>query len=115
MSTKPDLEKISRMLHSMAIHLLRDLRMQDSSLGIGSSQLSALSVIAFGGPRSLRELARAEQVRPPTMSKIVDALVRQGLARREVNDSDRRSIKNSATQKGIQVMKEGKDHRERRL
>ena len=115
MSVKADLERLSRTLHSAAVHLLRDLRTQDSASGIGPSQLSALSVIVFGGPRSLHDLAHAEQVQPPTMSKIVDALVQQGLARREVNTSDRRSITIIPTPKGVQVMKEGRDRREKRL
>ncbi len=112
---KQDLEKITRNLHSVAIHLLRNLRIQDSALGIGPSQLSALSVIVFGGPRSLHELAKAEQVRPPTMSRIVDALVEEGLVRREVNSSDRRSVTISPTPKGVQVMLEGRKRREKRL
>jgi len=115
MSAKADLERLSRTLHSAALHLLRDLRTQDSASGIGPSQLSALSVIVFGGPKSLHDLAHAEQVQPPTMSKIVDALVQQGLARREVNSSDRRSITIFPTPKGMQVMKEGRDRREKRL
>ena len=115
MSAKADFERLSRTLHSAALHLLRDLRTQDSASGIGPSQLSALSVIVFGGPKSLHDLAHAEQVQPPTMSKIVDALVQQGLARREVNSSDRRSITIFPTPKGMQVMKEGRDRREKRL
>lgn len=115
MSSKSDLESLSRTLHSAALHLLRDLRTQDSALGIGPSQLSALSVIVFGGPRSLHDLAKAEQVQPPTMSKIVDGLVEQGLAQRETNSSDRRSITVSPTSKGVHVMKEGRDRREKRL
>src|SRR5262245_35218348 len=115
MSRKPELEMISRNLHSLAIHLLRRLRVQDSALGVGPSQCSALSVIVFGGPRALHDLAEAEQVRPPTMSKIVDGLVGQGLAQREVNSSDRRSINISATQKGVLLMRAGRDRRERKL
>ena len=115
MSTGQDMEKVSRSLHSIAIYLLRTLRVQDSALGIGPSQLSALSVIVFGGPRSLHELAKAEQVRPPTMSRIVDALVGEGLAIREVNRADRRSVKISPTQKGIKIMHDGRDRRERHL
>src|SRR5204863_2334816 len=64
-------------LHSAAIHLLRRLRVRDRESGVGPAQLSALSVLVLGGgPRSLGELAEAEQVRPPTMSRIVAGLVR---------------------------------------
>ena len=115
MSNKSDLKTVSRNLHSVAIHLLRNLRVQDSMLGIGPSQLSALSVVVFGGPISLHKLAEAEQVRPPTMSRIVDALVKDGLVKREVDNTDRRAVTISPTQKGVQVMHEGRDRREKRL
>src|SRR6266542_4119639 len=115
MSAGPELEKVSRTLHRVAIHLLRTLRVQDSALGIVPSQLSALSVIVFAGPQSLHGLAKAEQVSPPTMSRIVDALVEEGLAGRETNPSDRRSVTISPTKKGIQMMKEGRDRREKKL
>ena len=56
-------------LHSAAIHLLRRLRREDDASGLGAPQLSALSVIVFAGPITLGALARAEQVRPPTISE----------------------------------------------
>src|SRR5256885_16104382 len=68
-------------LHSAAIHLLRRLRVRDRESGVGPAQLSALSVLVFGGPRSLGELADAEQVRPPTMSRIVAGRERGGLGK----------------------------------
>src|SRR5262252_4263793 len=82
----PDPVQIADRLHSAAIHLLRRLRIRDSAIGIGPAQLSALSVLVFGGPRSLGELADAEQVRPPTMSRIVGGLVRSGLVKRKATD-----------------------------
>src|SRR5271163_2425059 len=66
-------------LHSAAIHLLRRVRRQDAATGIGPAQLSALSVLVFAGPRTLGELASAEQVKPPTMSRIVAGLRRNRL------------------------------------
>ena len=77
-------------LHSAAIHLLRRLRVRDRESGVGPAQLSALSVLVFGGPRSLGELADAEQVRPPTMSRIVSGLAAAGLVRREATEDGRR-------------------------
>ena len=75
-SSEVEAYRIGDLLHSAAIHLLRKVRAQDRSAGIGPAQLSALSVLVFGGPRSLKELADAEQVRPPTMSRIVVGLER---------------------------------------
>src|SRR5437764_6332551 len=86
-------------LHSAAIHLLRRLRVRDLASGIGPAQLSALSVLVFGGPRSLGELAEAEQVRPPTMSRIVESLERAGLVRRQPTE-DKRRIRLEATATG---------------
>ena len=49
-------------LHSTAIHLLRRLRVEDDASGLTAPRLSALSVIVFGGPLTLGELAAAEQL-----------------------------------------------------
>ena len=104
-------EQIADRLHSAAIHLLRRVRVQDAASGISPARLSALSVVVFGGPVSLRDLARAEQVRPPTMSRIVDALEAARLVRRKVNDKDRRAVLIEATGKGTTLLKEGRRRR----
>jgi DNA-binding MarR family transcriptional regulator len=97
-------------LHSAAIHLLRRLRVRDRESGIGPAQLSALSVLVFGGPRSLGELADAEQVRPPTMSRIVAGLERARLVRRHPTE-DGRKFRLAATAKGTKIMWEGRRRR----
>lgn len=98
-------------LHSAAIHLLRRLRVRDTESGIGPAQMSALSVLVFAGPRSLKELAAAEQVKPPTMSRIVAALVETGLVRAQAVGEDRRKLRLQPTSKGIAVMQEGRRRR----
>ena len=105
------IENLADHLHSAAIRLLRLVRVQDTASGIAPARLSALSVIVFGGPVSLRGLARAEQVTPPTMSRIVDALEVDGLARRRVNQQDRRALLIEATEKGAAMLKEGRRRR----
>src|SRR5438552_14205797 len=75
----PSRSAIADRLHSAAIHLLRRVRKQDIATGEGPARLSALSVLVFGGPKALGELAAAEQVKPPTMSRIVPALARSQL------------------------------------
>ena len=97
-------------LHSAAIHLLRRLRVRDRESGIGPAQLSALSVLVFGGPRSLGELADAEQVRPPTMSRIVSGLQREGLVKSEATEDGRR-VRLLATPKGTKILWEGRKRR----
>jgi DNA-binding MarR family transcriptional regulator len=102
--------EIADRLHSAAIHLLRRLRVRDRESGIGPAQLSALSVLVFGGPRSLGELADAEQVRPPTMSRIVAGLEREGLVRRHATEDGRR-LRLEASAKGTRILQEGRKRR----
>ena len=115
MTKELSLEEVGRSLHTNAIHLLRHVRTEDSAMGIGPAQASALSVVVFGGPLSLNKLAEAEQVSPPTMSRVVEALVKEGLVRRETNRDDRRSIIISPTDRGTKLLHEGRNRREKRL
>jgi DNA-binding MarR family transcriptional regulator len=98
-------------LHSAAIHLLRHLRKEDDASGISAPRLSALSVVVFGGPVTLGQLARAEQVKPPTMTRIVTGLEKDGLVRREGDKRDRRLTRIHATPKGQKVLLAGRARR----
>ena len=111
MAAEDKTEELADQLHSAAIRLLRLVRVQDAASDVAPARLSALSVIVFGGPISLRELARAEQVRPPTMSRIVDALEAQGLARRRRNPQDARGVEIAGTKKGTVLLMRGRDRR----
>jgi len=68
-------------------------------------------VIAFGGPLRISDLARAEQVRTPTITPIVAALEREGLVTREVDEHDGRASILRATAAGRQVMTRGRARR----
>ena len=102
-------------LHSAAIHLLRRLRREDPATGIPAPQLSALSVIVFRGPLTLGALAAAEQVRPPSMTRIVKALEQAGLVERETDARDRRSVWIRPTASGETVLQQGRLRRVRAL
>ena len=97
--------------HSAAIHALRHVRREDPATGVPPAQLSALSVLVFGGPRTLGELAAAEQVRPPTMTRIVQGLEADGLVRRTRDSRDGRVHRLQATAKGRRVMQQGRERR----
>jgi DNA-binding MarR family transcriptional regulator len=98
-------------LHSAAIHLLRHLRKEDDASGLSAPRLSALSVVVFGGPVTLGQLARAEQVKPPTMTRIVTGLEKDGLVRREGDERDKRLTLIRATAKGQKVLTAGRARR----
>ena len=90
-------ERLADRLHSASIHLLRRLRRQDDASGVTAPHLSALSVLVFGGARTLGELAAAEQERPPSMTRIVRNLERDGLVERETHPDDRRAVRSRST------------------
>ena len=102
-------------LHSAAIHLLRRVREEDRETGVGPARLSALSVLVFGGSMRLTDLARAEQVRPPTMTKVVSGLESAGLARRVPEPADARAVRVEATARGTRLLVEGRSRRVARL
>src|ERR671936_2135382 len=101
--------------HSAAIHALRHVRRDDPATGLSAARLSALSVLVFGGPRTLGELAAAEHVRPATMTRIVQALEAEGLVRRESDPDDGRVTRLHATAKGERVLWRGRERRVARL
>jgi DNA-binding MarR family transcriptional regulator len=108
---KRDALALADQLHSAAIHLLRHLRKEDDASGLSAPRLSALSVVVFGGPLTLGQLARAEQVKPPTMTRIVTGLETDGLVRREDDERDKRLTRINATPKGRRVLMAGRTRR----
>jgi DNA-binding MarR family transcriptional regulator len=94
-------------LHSAAIHLLRRARRTDPLTGVSAAQLSALSVL-MSGPKTLGDLAAAEQVRPPTMSRLVTEMERAGVARKETDREDARVVRIHATAKGLRALARGR-------
>ena len=98
-------------LHSATIHLLRNLRRQDDATGLSASRLSALSVVVFGGPVTITQLARAEQVSTPTMTRMLVGLERDGFVKRERDANDGRVIWIRATPKGERILREGRKRR----
>jgi DNA-binding MarR family transcriptional regulator len=98
-------------LHSASIHVLRRVAREDPASGLSAARLSALSVLVFGGPRTLGELAAAERVRPPTMTRIVRGLEDARLVRREADPRDGRVVRVHATPKGERILQRARARR----
>jgi DNA-binding MarR family transcriptional regulator len=98
-------------MHSAAIHLLRHAARQDTLSGQGPARLSALSVLVFGGPKTLGDLAAAERVKPPTMSRVVAGLKSAGLVRIDSDAKDARRIRISVTAKGERMLQQARERR----
>lgn len=109
------LRALARELNSVAIHLTRRLRRSDEALGVSSPRLSALSVLVFGGPCTLGDLAAAERVTAPTMSRTVAALEADGLVSRRPDPADGRAVRLEATPRGRRLMHRGRALREEQL
>jgi len=102
---------IAERIHSAAIRLLRRLRKTDAASGLSGPKSSALSVLVFGGPQTLKDLAAAEQVRAPTMSRLVAELEADGLATKKEDEADRRAVRIAATAKGKALLEAGRERR----
>jgi len=79
--------------------------------GITVARLSALAVVAKRGPLTLGALAEAEQVQPPTMSRIAARLEEDGLLQRTTQPGDRRVTLVEATDRGRQVLADSRSRR----
>ena len=100
-------------LHSAALRLLRRARQADASMDLDGPRASALSVLVFGGPMPIGQLAAAEQVSAPAITKTVTALEADGLVRRTRSAEDRRVVLVNATAKGKALLEKGRATRVR--
>jgi DNA-binding MarR family transcriptional regulator len=107
--------RVANALNSTAIHALRTARVNDDRAGLSPERLSLLSVLVFGGPATMSALARAEQVSPPAITRIVGALEEAGLVRREDDAEDRRRTLVTATRAGSRLLERGRQARIDRL
>jgi DNA-binding MarR family transcriptional regulator len=102
---------IAGRLHSAAIHLLRVARTVDAESGLSPARLSAMSVLVFGGPRTVGGLAEVEGVRSPTMTQLVNGLEAGGLVRRRAVREDGRRVVVEATPAGRRLLRKAQDRR----
>lgn len=104
-------ERIATRLHAAAIHLLRAVRREDPASGLSPARLSALSVLVYGGPRTIGALAAAEQVTPPTMTRLVAALEADGYVAREPSPRDGRAVIVHATPRAHEALEAARRRR----
>lgn len=89
-------------LRSAVMRLARVLRQQAEG-DVTASLLSALGTVDRDGPITLGQLAAAEKLQPPSMTKIVARLDELGYVTRTVDDRDRRVAR-------VDLTKEGRDY-----
>jgi len=106
-----DTTELASRLRLGVTRLARKLR-REAEPGITQSQLSGLATIERRGPMTIGELSGVEQVQPPTMTKIVAALVEAGLVARETDPDDRRMAWLRATAEGVKLLERSRKRKE---
>ena len=103
---------VAERLHALAIHLLRRVAAADGRAGVTGPRLSVLSVLVLGGgPRTVGALADAEHVRPPTMTRLIQAMEREGLVTRAASPDDARATIIRATPAGARILRRARERR----
>ncbi len=109
---------LAAQLRMSVARLHRRLR-QSADPGLTISQLSALASIERAGPITLGDLARAEQVQPPTMTALAGKLEAAGLVERSIDVTDRRVHRVTVSAEGTRLLarhrKQKNAYLERRL
>ena len=109
-----DTIELASQLRLGVTRLARKLR-QEAEPGITPSQLIALSTIERAGAMTIGELCAAEQVQPPTMTRIVACLVDAGLVTREADPTDRRVAWVRVTPGGAKLLQRSRRRKEEYL
>lgn len=103
--------EVAALLHEQFARLARELRNLELPQGMTPERLSALSVIDRRGPISVTALAEHEMVRPATMSRMVSALVDDGLVKRSEDKDDGRGVLVTTTPKGRRAYQRAQEQR----
>lgn len=107
----PDTAALAARLRLGVTRLARRLR-QEAEPGITPSMLAALSSVELHGPLTMSELCSVEQVQPPSMTRIVAALVDAGLVTRTVDESDRRIARVEIAPAGRRLLERARRRKE---
>jgi DNA-binding MarR family transcriptional regulator len=105
-----EIPELAARLRLTTARLARQLR-QQAGTGLSPSQHAALASIELHGPLTLGQLARIEQVAPPTVTKVVARLEEDGLVTRTVDRTDRRIARVSATAAGRRRLEQSRKRR----
>jgi DNA-binding MarR family transcriptional regulator len=92
-------DELASRIRAAVTRLNRKLR-QQSLAGLSPAQASALGMVNKLGSPTLGELAAAEQVQPPTVTRVVASLESAGLVTRETDGADRRVVRVGMTSEG---------------
>ena len=99
-------------LRNSVMRLARRMRIERASTDLSLNQLAVLGTLNRRGPLSVGELAAAERVQPPSMTRTVSCLYDLGLVRREPHPHDRRQVVIHLTDEARTVLAEDRARRD---
>ncbi|MDX1396693.1 MAG: MarR family winged helix-turn-helix transcriptional regulator [Gemmatimonadota bacterium] len=103
---------LAERLNTATLRLARLIRREDAGLGETPARLSVVSTLVNRGPSTLADLAELEQVTPPTLTRLVQGLERDGYVIRRAAPHDARVSLVASTGRGWKLLE---DIRGRRL
>ncbi len=109
LATNPD--QLADELVLTAVRLVRWLKAADPVPQLTGAQASALAVIVHSGGIRPADLARLEEVKRPTMARVITSLVKRGLVIRKAINGDGRGALLVASTAGVALLNEGQARR----
>jgi len=82
----------AQLIYVFVQHLGRRLREIDAQAGLTAARFSALASLRFHGSKNVGELALDEQVKPPSMTRLVRDMRRDGLVSVLPDPNDGRGV-----------------------
>ena len=102
---EPSPAGLAQALRPSVMRLARRLRqMRDDSVDLNSNQLSAMAVLLNSGDLLMGELAAAEKMQPPSMTRIVNGLEARGYVARRPHPDDRRQCVVTLCDEGRKIL-----------
>jgi DNA-binding MarR family transcriptional regulator len=99
-------------LRLAVMRLARRMRAERADTSLTLSQLAALATLERSGPLTPRELAAAERVQPPSMTRLAASLEAGGLVTRTAHPSDGRQVLLAASPAGTALLREDRRRRD---
>lgn len=94
------------------MRLARRLRNERAQDGLTPSQMAVVGTLFRDGPKSPRELADIERVQPPSMTRIIAALVKGGWVTKQPHPSDRRQVTIAVTDQATEWVSADRQRRD---
>ena len=112
MPASPSQTALASSLRLAVMRLARRMRSERADTSLTLTQLATLATLERRGPLTPRELAAAERVQPPSMTRIAASLEAAGLVTRTDHPTDGRQVLLAVAPTGVALLREDRRRRE---